>query len=617
MVKLIPRELLFGSSVKEYPQISPDGKKIAYLAPFNNISNIWVKTIGCEDDRVITREKERGIYFHHFWAPDNKHIMYLQDEDGNENFNLYRVNPETGEVRNLTFCKDVQVRGTITHFDKNFSNEILIEMNKEDPGLFDVYKLKLHSGEVELIAKNPGNVVGWRKDSRLNIRGAITSRDDGGLDLLVRKDNISRWKKLASWDEEDYGDNPWLYRMAGFTKDGNHIFLRDPKNANTTCLIKMEIATGKVSVLASDPDYDVQDILIHPDTYEVQAVAFEKARKEWLVIDKSIERDFETIKELDRGDFRITGRDYSDNIWLISFTKDNGPVTYYAFDRKKKEGTFLFCEQPELNDYTLANMEPVSFTARDGLTIHGYISFPPGKDKANLPLILKVHGGPWYRDSWGYDPDVQLFANRGYACLQINFRGSTGYGKDFFNAGDKELGGKMQDDLSDGVKWAINQGICDTEKIAIYGRSYGGYAALAGVTFTPDLFCCGISAYGMSNLITFIENIPPYWASDIPMFIKKIGNPETERDFLKSRSPLFKVDKIKVPLLIAHGANDVHVKTSETEQIVKIMKDKGIDYEYLLFPDEGHGFTKPKNRIKFYKAIEKFLARHLGGRFEG
>ncbi len=616
MNKLIPRKLLFGSPVKSEPRISPDGKRIAYLASFNNVSNIWVKTPGLEDDRVVTTENKRDIYIHHFWAHDNRHIMYIQDEDGNENFNLFRVNIETGETVNLTPYKDVQVRGTVSHFDKNFPGELLIEMNKENPELHDVYRLDLTSGSIEPVAKNPGNVVGWRKDTNLNIRGAIAARDDGGLDLLVRKDNLSEWKKLASWGSEDYGDNPWVYRMVGFSADGQHIFLRDPKNSNTCRLVKMNTDTGEVSVVAEDPHYDVEGTLINPDTYEIQAVMFAKERREWLLLDKTLEEDFKAIKGLDRGDFSIINRDYADKRWLISFTKDNGPVTYYSYDRITKEGTFLFSEQPALNDYTLAIMEPVSFTARDGLKIHGYITFPPGKERVKLPLVLKVHGGPWHRDNWGYDPEAQLFASRGYACFQINFRGSTGYGKDFLNAGDKELGGKMQDDLTDGVKWAIDEGIADPRKIAIYGRSYGGYAALVGATSTPDLFCCAVSAYGMTSLITFLENIPPYWASDIPMFIKKIGNPETEREFLKSRSPLFRVDAIKIPVLIAHGAKDVHVKQSEAEQIVEVMKNKGIAHEYILFPDEGHGFTKPENRIKFYKTMEKFLAEHLGGRCE-
>ncbi|HZU01960.1 MAG TPA: S9 family peptidase, partial [Ktedonobacteraceae bacterium] len=288
----------------------------------------------------------------------------------------------------------------------------------------------------------------------------------------------------------------------------------------------------------------------------------------------------------------------------------------YTYDRKSQNATFLFDNQPELNKYTLAQMNPITFTSRDGLTIHGYLTLPPNEHQTRLPMVLDVHGGPWARDAWGYNPQAQWFANRGYACLQVNFRGSTGYGKEFLNAGDKEWGRNMHNDLVDAVHWAIEQGIADPKRIAIYGGSYGGYAALTGATFTPDLFCCAVDIVGPSNLVTLIRTIPPYWSTFLATFHKRVGNPDTEEEFLKSRSPLFKVDQIKIPLLIAQGANDPRVKQAESEQIVAAMKDKSIEYQYMLFPDEGHGFAKPENRLTFYAAAEKFLARYLGGRYE-
>jgi len=378
----------------------------------------------------------------------------------------------------------------------------------------------------------------------------------------------------------------------------------------------MEIATQNIEVIAEDSQYDISGVMIHPDTYEVQAVSFYRARNEWTVLDESIKGDFEAIAKLDQGDFFIYNRDNADDTWLVAFTKDNGSVPFYAFDRKRQKGTFLFDHQPDLNNYTLAPMKPISFTSRDGLTIYGYITHPPGKDRANLSMVLNVHGGPWGRDGWGYHPEAQWLANRGYACLQVNFRGSTGYGKEFLNAGNKEWGGKMHHDLVDAVNWAVEEGIADPKKVAIFGWSYGGYAALVGATFTPNLFCCAVDGVGISNLITWIKTVPPYWTILLAMLHKRVGNPDTEEEFLKSRSPLFKVNQIKIPILIAQGANDPRVKQAESEQIVEAMKKKGIEYEYMLFPDEGHGFVKPENRLKFYAAAEKFLAKHLGGRYE-
>jgi len=607
--KLIPREILFGNPEKTAPRISPDGTKMAYLAPVNDVLNVWVKTIGEEDDRVITKDENRGI-FRYFWAQDNEHIMYLQDVGGNENWRLYGVELETGEIKDFTPFDGVRVE--IVDRDKHFPGELIIAMNKENPQLFDVYHLDLSSGELTMIAKNPGNVAGWVTDTKLKVRGAIAARADGGFDLMIRENEKADWEPVITWDSDEVMGADAL----GFSKDGRCLHLLDPRNANTNRLVKMEIATGDIEVVAEDPQYDVSSVMIHPDDYEVQAVFFTKARQEWMILDESIREDFEAIAKLDHGDFFVYNRNHADDIWLVGFTKDNGPVPFYAFDRKEKKGIFLFDHKPDLNECTFSSMEPMSFTSRDGLTIHGYITFPPGKTRTGLPTVLNVHGGPWHRDVWGYNPEAQWLANRGYVCLQVNFRGSTGYGKEFLNAGIKEWGGKMQNDLIDAVKWAIEQGIADPERIAIYGGSYGGYAALVGATFTPDLFCCAVDMMGPSNLITWITSLPPYAAPALALLYKRIGNPETEEAFLKSRSPLFKVDQIKIPIMIAQGANDPRVPQMESDQVVETMKEKGIEYEYLVYPDEGHGFLKPENRLDFYAAAEKFLAKHLGGRYE-
>jgi dipeptidyl aminopeptidase/acylaminoacyl peptidase len=607
--KLIPRTVLFGNPVKLNPKISPDGTMMAYLAPANNVLNVWVKTIGKADDRVVTKDKIRGIR-RYFWAEDNEHIMYLQDVGGDENWRLYGVNLETDEVKDLTPYEEVQVQ--ILRSDKHYPNELLIGMNKDNPKVHDVYKLDLSTDEMEMVAKNPGNVSLWLADAEMKVRCAVASTTEGGLELLVRQNEQEDFKKLLTWDPDDsMSSGP-----VSFNKDGDALYLIDSRNFNTGRLIRLHIKSGQIDVIAEDPQYDVSYVMIHPDTYEIQAVAFTRARTEWVVLDESIKDDFKAIARLDEGDFYISGRDNADRTWLISFTKDDGPVSYYAYRHDKKKGTFLFDHMPELNKYKLAHTEPISLTARDGLTIHGYITFPIWKKKKNMPMVLNVHGGPWGRDSWGYDPEAQWFANRGYACLQINFRGSTGYGKDFINAGDKEWGAKMHDDLIDGVNRAVEQGYADPNKVAIFGGSYGGYAALVGATFTPDVFCCAVDIVGPSNLVTLLKSIPPYWSTMLAMFHRRVGNPDTEEEFLKLRSPLFKVDQIKIPILIGQGANDPRVKQAESEQIVEAMKKKGLPYEYILFQDEGHGFARPENRLKFYAAAEKFLAKYLGGRYE-
>ncbi len=606
---LIPRKVLFGNPEKTNPQISPGGTHMAYLAPVNNVLNVWVGTIGSDDYQPATRDEERGVRFY-FWAQDNKHILYIQDVGGNENWRLYATNLDTHETRDLTPFENVQVQ--IIDHDKHFPNELLIGMNKENPQVHDVYHLDLTSGELTLVAKNPGTIMSWVTDAQFKVRAATAALANGGTELLVRDDEGSDWRKLLTWDADDSLTSGPI----GFTLDGRVIYLQDSRNANAGRLVKLDIATGHVTVIAEDPHYDVGNVMIHPDTHAVQAVAFTRDRNEWVILDETIRMDFDTLGSIHRGDFFITSRDNADTTWVVAFTVDNGPVPFYAYDRKSLRATLLFDNQPALNEYTLATMEPISFTSRDGLTIHGYLTLPPDGQKRGLPMVLNVHGGPWGRDAWGYRPDAQWFANRGYACLQVNFRGSTGYGKDFVNAGDREWGRNMHNDLVDAVQWATRQGIADPEKVAIFGGSYGGYAALVGATFTPDLFCCAVDIVGPSNLNTLIRTIPPYWSTFLATFHRRVGNPETEEAFLNSRSPLFKVDQIKIPILIGQGANDPRVKQAESEQIVEAMKRKGIEYEYMLFPDEGHGFAKPENRLTFFAAAEKFLSKHLGGRYE-
>ena len=607
-VPLIPRDVLFGNPEKASPLISPDGKRMAYLAPVNDVLNVWVGTAGEDDYKPVTNDTDRGIRVY-FWAHDARHVLYLQDVGGDENWRLFSVDLDSGDEQDLTPFEEVQVQ--VVGHDKRFPHELLVAMNKEDARIHDVYHLDLKTKELKLVAKNPGNVAGWVVDANLEVRGALGSMPDGGFDLLLRDPKSGDdWQKFLSWNADD----SLTSGPVAFNLDGDALYLLDSRDANAARLIEIDINSQESRVIAEDADYDVSDVMVHPDTRKVQMVSFVKARIDHIIVDQSIKRDIERITELRPGDFGVYNRTHDDNIWLVGFTEDNGPFSYYSYDRSTKEATFLFYNRPKLRKYQLASMEPFSFTSRDGLLVHGYLHFPVGRDRTRLPTVLNVHGGPWHRDTWGYDAEAQWLANRGYLCIQVNFRGSTGYGKAFLNAGDKEWGGTMQNDLVDAIHWAVDQGFVDPDRIAIYGGSYGGYAALAGATLTPDLFKCAVDIVGPSNLITFINTIPPYWSTYLAMLRQRVGNPDTEAEFLKSRSPLSHVDKIKIPMLIAQGANDPRVKQSESEQIVAAMKEKGIDYEYMLFPDEGHGFTKPENRLKFYSVAEKFLAKHLGGR---
>lgn len=606
---LIPLEVLLGNPEKVQPQLSPDGKRMAYIAPVNDVLNVWVGDVGKENYKPVTKDTDRGIRGY-FWAFDNKHLLYIQDRGGDENWRLYSVNLDTDEIRDLTPYTNVQAQ--FVSRDKDRPEELLIALNKENAQLHDVYHLDLPSGELTLAAKNPGNVIGWVADRDLKVRACMAATPDGGFDLLYRENEEADWKKLLSWGSDDtLASGP-----VGFNKDGKSLFIQDSRDAGTGRLAKLEISTGKSEVLAEDPNYDLGGVMVDPDTFEIQAVSFDRDRNEWLALDKSVQADFDAISKLHHGDFFVVNRDRDDLTWLVAFTADDGPIPYFAYDRKSKKATFLFDHRADLNKYTLTKVEPVSFKSRDGLTIHGYMTFPQGVDRNNLPMVLNAHGGPWARDSWGFNPESQWFANRGYVSFQVNFRGSTGYGKSFVNAGDREWGGKMHDDLVDAVNWAIEKGYADPKKIAIFGGSYGGFAALVGATFTPDLFCCAVDIVGVSNIVTWITSIPPYWKPMQELLYKRVGHPEKDKEFLESRSPLFKVDEIKIPLLIAQGANDPRVPQAESEQIVAALKRKGIEHEYMVFPDEGHGFAKPENRLKFYYVADKFLAKHLGGRAE-
>lgn len=598
MSERIPRELLFGNPEKSSPKVSPNGRHWAYLAPDEGVLNVWVGPEGGAA-KPLTKDRGRGIRSY-LWAEDQRSILYVQDKGGDENWHLYQTDLETGDTRDLTPIAGVQAQIVAT--EPRFPDQILVALNDRDARSHDVYRVDLKTGARTLEAQNPGDVIGWLADKDFKVRAAKAMRADGGTILRVLRDKT--WIDFLSCGPDDQ------VGAHGFTPDGKGLYVESSVDRDTTALIEMALDGSSSKVLAEDPDSDLGPVLIHPRTYHVEAVGFEVDRLRWIALDPALAGDFEAFASLD-GDVSIVSRDDADKVWYLLVNRPDRSPAFWRWDRTARKAKFLFATRPRLDGYDLAPMEPVSFSSRDALKVRGYLTTPPVVAGKKPPLVVLVHGGPWVRDRWGFHPEAQWLASLGFACLQVNYRGSAGFGKRFLHAGDREWGAKMQDDLTDAVKWASASGRTDPKRVAIYGGSYGGYAALAGAAFTPAVYRCAVDVVGPSNLITLIRSIPPYWEPMKRIFDLRVGSVDTEEEFLKSRSPLFHADRIEIPLLIAQGANDPRVKQAEAEQIVAALKAKGKAVEYMLFPDEGHGFAKPENRLKFYAAAEAFLAAHL------
>jgi len=603
---LIPRRVLFGNPERTGPLISPDGQTLAYLAPDSGVLNVWVRTIGSTDDRPVTRDRARPVRFF-FWQGDSKHVLYLQDKAGDENYHVLQTDVATRGTRDLTPFDSVTAQ--ILAVDPSRPNELVVALNRRDRRFHDAFRLNLASGALTLLVENPGDVAGYSADNAFRVRVAQASLPDGGNEIRVRDDS-NHWKTIRhEGPDETFGG------VAAFTPDDQAVWLISSVDANAARLVQLDLKSGTSRVIAADSQFDVNGILTHPRTHALQAVSFDRLRLEWQVVDPAIRADFQALGRVRDGDFTVDSRSLDDRRWIVRYVVSDGPIYFYLYDRGTRHATLLFSNRPKLEQYSLVKMQPVTFPARDGMRLYGYLTLPPGKAPQDLPLVLFPHGGPWGRDDWGYNPFVQWLANRGYGVLQVNFRGSTGYGKKYLNAGDREWAGKMQTDLLDGLDWAVQQGYVDRRRVCIFGGSYGGYATLIGVAFTPDLFACGIDLFGPSNLVTLMESIPPYWTTFRAVFDKRMGRLD-EPDFLRSRSPLFKADQIRAPLLIIQGANDVRVKQPESDQIVAAMRKNGRDVVYIVFPDEGHGFARPENNLIFTAAAEAFLAKYLGGRSE-
>ncbi len=607
--KRIPLELLFGNPKRQSAQISPDGKHLAWTEPVEGVMNVMVGPVEnpLEEGGPVSKDTERGVRSW-FWAEDSRHILYVQDKGGDENWRIYGVDIDSGETRDYTPYDNISAM--ILKSSRSRPESVLIAMNHRNEELYDVYLLDLLSGELTLRTENPGNVVSWSVTDDLQVLGATTSTEEGGYTWLYRPTEEEEWREVLAWNMEDSIPSG----VQGLSKDGKRVYYLDSREGDAGRAMVMNLEDGSTEVLYEDGRYDVSLIVQDGETGEPILAATLRDRLRWTALDPEYEKDLAILADLagDDAEFSITGMTNDKTVWSIVLDYSDRSAQYYLYDRTAGTTEHLFASRPELDLHDLAPMESFTFTARDGRVIEGYLTFPTGSDRKGLPMVLNVHGGPWTRDTWGYHPEAQWLANRGTICMQVNYRGSTGYGKDHVNAGNREWGGKMHDDLIDGVKWAVDQGYADPERIAIYGGSYGGYSALVGATFTPEVFRCSVALVGPSNLITFIESIPPYWRPLRGLMKARIGDVETEKDFLMSRSPIDRVDDIAIPMLVAHGANDPRVKQAESEQIVAAMVAKGIDHEYMLFEDEGHGFAKPENKLKFYRAADRFLERNMG-----
>lgn len=608
-VPLIPRSVLFGNPVIAKVTISPDAQKLAYIAPHNGVLNVFVRSVDHDDAHVITNDTYRGIRSY-FWCFDNETIIYQQDYHGDENFHFYATNIITGQARELTPFKDAKAK--LIRYNKKHPDKALIALNKENPELFDAYLLNLITGDLQMVAKNPGSVHDWYATEEYQIVAVAIMNNDGSADVKAWDHHTKTiGKLLIHWNI----DEVTVAGVLGVT-DRNTIFAADPRNSNTSHLIELDIKTGNSVVIYENEQYDVDAAWIDPDTDRIIAVPLKAAYPELHLTDAAYAEEIHDLqKKFKHAEFSLISYSKDFKTWILAVGTDVEPCGYYLYNRDTEEVRFLYHCIPDLAAYKLAPMKPFKVTVRDGMVLEGYVTTPL-EVQLPAPTVLYVHGGPWARDAWGYQSTVQWLANRGYVVLQVNYRSSTGYGKKLVNAGNKEWGGKMQDDLTDTVQWAIDQGIADKDRVCIFGGSYGGYAVLAGLAFTPHLYACGVDIVGVSDLLTFMKSIPPYWKIYMEMMKRQVGDMESDYELLKSRSPVYSADKIVAPLMIAQGANDPRVVKAESDQMVAAMKARGVEVEYIVYNDEGHGFARPENRMDFYHKAEHFLANHLGGRAE-
>jgi len=613
---LIPRRVIFGNPERTSPILSPDGTKIAFTAPVDGVMNVWVAPLNdLSAAKAVTKEKTRPIWKYK-WAPNGTHLLYMQDQGGNENFHLYAVDLAKNTTKDLTPYRSV--RAEIIALSYSRPDEVLVGLNNRDERWHDSWIINVVTGEAKMVLKNEGfaSVVA---DNALNVRLAAKPLKDGGSEYLRLEG--AEWKPFATVP----GDDSLTTEVLFFAADNTQLYMRDSRGRDRSALTRVSTKTKAAAVLAQSDKSDIGYVIHHPVTRELLAYSDEYERMDWRALHPALKADIDFLNKQARGYWMVLSQSKDNNLWTLWIDNIDEPIRFALYDRKKRSLKTLFAARPSLEGAPLPMTYSRVIKARDGLDLVSYVTLPKGSDPDGdgtpdkpLPMVLAVHGGPWARDGFTYSPLNVWLSNRGYAILTVNFRGSSGFGKAFLNAGDKQWGGAMHDDLIDAVDWAVKQGIAKPDKVAIYGGSYGGYAALVGLTFTPTKFACGVDIVGPSNLSTMLANLPAYWASFLDNFKRRVGDPATPegRALLKERSPLFKAAQIQRPLLIAQGANDPRVKPVEANQIVRAMRKKNLPVTYVLYSDEGHGFSRPENRLSFFAISEAFLARCLGGRLQ-
>lgn len=623
---LFPRRAFFANPDRAAPTLSPDGKHVAYLSSVDGVLNVWVaKTNDVANAKPVTHDVKRGVRIYR-WAHTNEHLLYLQDKDGDENWHLHAVDLKTGDDRDLTPIDGVQAR--IETLSRKIPGDVLVGLNDRDKRFHDVWRVDVRTGKKTLLQKNDG-FAAFVSDDDFKVRFGMRPDKDGSTEILV-PDGKGAFAPYGRIPHED----AITTFVSGFDAAGKKAYLVDSRGHDTAALVELDVATKATKVLLEDGQADVRDVVVHPTKKTVQAAIASYDRLRWHVVDPAFKSDLDALEAnlaaagVHGADVEIESRSLDDAKWIVAAVVSDGPVRYYLHERAAKgwKTTYLFSNVKAFEDAKLSKMHPVVVKSRDGLDLVSYLTLPRDvdadgdarPDKGPLPTVLFVHGGPWARDEYGLNRWHQWLASRGYAVLSVNYRGSTGFGKKFVNAADGQWAAKMHDDLLDATSWAVAQKIADKDKVAIMGGSYGGYATLVGLTFTPETFACGVDIVGPSNLVTLLESIPPYWQSEVEQFTKRIGDHRTEdgRKLLLSRSPLTFVDRIARPLLIGQGANDPRVKQAESDRIVKAMQAKKIPVTYVLYPDEGHGFARPENRTSFNAIAEIFLAQCLGGPYE-
>ena len=602
MPRQIPVREFFRNPEKASFDLSPNGEYLSFLAPHQDRMNLHVQKVGSDEVRRITNVTERDIAGY-YWA-DDEQLVYLQDNGGDENFYLTVVNRDGQNDRPLTKFDGVKTQ--LIDDLEDIPDQAIVGLNQRNPEVFDAYRLNIRTGALDLIAENPGNIVGWITDHTGALRMAATT-DGVNTTLLYRDAEKDDFRPLITTNFKE-SVSPLF-----FTFDNQHFYASSNRGRDKSAIVKIDSTTGEeLEVLFEHPEVDVSNLSYSHKRKVLTGIAYTTWKTERKFLDEQAEQRYNRLKQA-LGDYEIavTSSNKNEDKFIVRTYSDRSLGAYYFYDASADTVEKISDVSPWLREAELAEMNPITYAARDGLTIHGYLTLPVGAEAKNLPLVVNPHGGPWARDRWGFNPEVQFLANRGYAVLQTNFRGSTGYGRAFWEASFRQWGLSMQDDISDGVNYLVEQGTVDPKRVAIYGGSYGGYATLAGLAFTPDLYACGVDYVGVSNLFTFLQTIPPYWKPMLEMMYEMVGNPEELKEQFEQTSPALQADKIKAPLLIAQGAKDPRVNVAESDQIVEALRQRGVEVAYLVKENEGHGFHNEENRFEFYEAMERFLDEHL------